>query len=176
MTKALFLDRDGVINLDHGYVHTAEKFDLVPGIIELCAIAKSLGYVLVIVTNQAGIARGYYTEEQYQQFTSHIRDVFATHDITFAGIYHCPYHPEHGDKIDHPDRKPNPGMLHRAATELGLTLAQSVMVGDNVTDMQAAQRARIPTRIYFNDSNKTPPEATHHTRSHRETIALLQNL
>lgn len=176
MTKALFLDRDGVINLDHGYVHTADKFDLIPGIIELCATAKSLGYILVIVTNQAGIARGYYTEDQYQQFTAHIREVFAAHGIRFAGIYHCPYHPEYGDKLDHPDRKPNPGMLLRAAADYGIDLTRSVMVGDNMTDMQAAQRAGVPTRIYFNAARQAPSEATHHTRSHLETITLLHQL
>ena len=94
--RALFLDRDGVINVDHGWVSTREQFQFVDGIFELCRCATELGYLIVVVTNQAGIGRGYYTEEQFHELTDWMCGVLRERGAPVAKVYFCPYHPEHG--------------------------------------------------------------------------------
>ena len=90
---ALFLDRDGVINLDHGYVHTPEEFEFVDGIFEVVATANRAGYLVVVVTNQAGIGRGYYSETQFHALTDWMKASFAEHGGQIDAVYFCPYHP-----------------------------------------------------------------------------------
>ncbi len=141
MERALFLDRDGVVNREVGYLVRTEDVEFVEGIFSLCKTAKRLGYRLVIVTNQAGIARGFYTEADYHALMQWMREIFQREGIVFDGVYHCPFHPEHGIgeyKREHEDRKPGAGMLRRAAHDLGLSLEESVMVGDRCTDIAAA--------------------------------------
>ena len=148
--KALFLDRDGVINLERHYVHSCDKFQFQDGIFELCRAAQNLRYLLVVVTNQAGIARGYYTEQDFLQLTQWMIDRFAEQQIKIARVYYCPYHPVHGVrgyKRDSPDRKPKPGMLLRAQRDLDLDLSSSVLIGDQASDMKAARAAGIGTKI-----------------------------
>jgi D-glycero-D-manno-heptose 1,7-bisphosphate phosphatase len=139
--RALFLDRDGVINREVGYVIDKKDVQFVDGIFSLCRTAKRLGYRLVIVTNQAGIARGLYTEAEYHALMTWMREEFRREGIVFDGVYHSPYHPEHGVgayKREHEDRKPGAGMLRRAARDLRIVLEDSVMVGDRCTDIAAA--------------------------------------
>ena len=130
--KALFLDRDGVINHEVGYLHAAEEVRWVEGIFELCRVAVGLGYRLVVVTNQAGIARGMYTEAQFETLMEWMRAEFVKKGVALDAVYFCPFHPEGvGEyKREHEDRKPGTGMLRRAAKELGVELGASVMVGD----------------------------------------------
>jgi len=145
-SRALFLDRDGVVNEEVGYLHRTEDVRWVAGIVSLCITAQSLGYKLVVVTNQSGIARGLYSVEQFQSLMTWMRAELARHGISIAGVYHCPYHPEHGIgeyKREHEDRKPGPGMLLRAARELNLDLAQSILVGDRCSDLAAAHAAGL---------------------------------
>jgi D-glycero-D-manno-heptose 1,7-bisphosphate phosphatase len=146
LTRCLFLDRDGVVNEEMGYLHRREDVRFVPGIFPLCRRAKSLGYRIVIVTNQAGIGRGLYTEEDFQELMAWMRREFARESVEIDAVYHCPYHPEHGIghyKRDHEDRKPGTGMLRRAMAELGVSLADSVLVGDRCTDIAAANAAGL---------------------------------
>jgi D-glycero-D-manno-heptose 1,7-bisphosphate phosphatase len=148
--KALFLDRDGVINVERGYVHTRETFLFCDGIFELCRAAQAMGYILVVITNQAGIARGFYSESEFLGLTQWMIREFAERQVQFARVYYCPYHPVHGIgqyKRDSPDRKPNPGMLFRAQAELDLDLASSVMIGDSMSDVCAATSAGVGTVI-----------------------------
>ena len=143
---ALFLDRDGVINEEVGYLHRAEEVRWVEGIFALTRTARGLGYRVVVVTNQAGIGRGLYTTEEYEALMRWMRAAFAAEGTALDGVYHCPYHPEHGLgswRREHEDRKPGPGMLLRAARELGLDLGRSVMVGDRCSDVMAAQAAGV---------------------------------
>jgi D-glycero-D-manno-heptose 1,7-bisphosphate phosphatase len=149
-SKALFLDRDGVINVERCYLYLRDDFEFVDGIFEVCQAAQVLGYLPVIVTNQAGIARGFYTEDQFLDLMVWVLEQFAARGILVAGVYYCPYHPVHGVgryKADSPDRKPRPGMLLRAAADLNLDLASSVLIGDQASDIEAARAAGIGTRI-----------------------------
>lgn len=144
--RALFLDRDGVVNVDRHYVHRIEDFEFVPGIFELCRCASELGFKLVVVTNQAGIGRGYYTEAAFQALTEWMLGEFRARGIEIAAVYHCPFHPTAGVgayRRESFDRKPHPGMLLRAARDLGLYLSRSVFVGDKDSDMEAGRAAGV---------------------------------
>jgi D-glycero-D-manno-heptose 1,7-bisphosphate phosphatase len=148
--KALFLDRDGVINVYHPYVRSREEFHFREGIFELCRAAQSLDYLLLVVTNQSGIARGYFTESDFLELTEWMLDRFGEQQINIARVYYCPYHPVYGVgryKFDSPFRKPNPGMFLRARTDFGLDLAGSVLIGDKLLDMDAAKAAGVGTKI-----------------------------
>lgn len=150
MKPALFLDRDGVINHDFGYVHKIEDFKFVDGIFDICRQAAASGMSVVVVTNQAGIGRGYYTEEQFHSLTEWMKKNFAEKGVTIDGVYHCPFHPTHGIgryKAESHDRKPNPGMILRASEELDLSLENSVIIGDTEKDIEAGRRAGIGTTI-----------------------------
>jgi D-glycero-D-manno-heptose 1,7-bisphosphate phosphatase len=157
---ALFLDRDGVINVDHGYVHRVEDFEFVPGIFELARFAvQDLCWPIVVVTNQAGIGRGFFDEASFQRLTRWMCDRFATEAAPITKVYHCPYHPEHGVgdyRRDHPWRKPKPGMLFQAAADLNLDLAQSAFTGDKMSDIECANAAGIGLRIMIDPSAVSP--------------------
>ena len=144
--RALFLDRDGVINEEASYLWRREDVRFVPGIFSLCRTAQSLGYKLVVVTNQAGIGRGMYTEEDFHSLMDWMRSEFAREQVTLDAIYFSPYHPEHGIgeyRRDHEDRKPGTGMLRRAVTDLGILLENSILIGDRCTDIAAANAAAL---------------------------------
>jgi D-glycero-D-manno-heptose 1,7-bisphosphate phosphatase len=171
--KALFLDRDGVINLDHGYVCSPESFHFQEGIFELCRDAQKLDYLLLIVTNQAGIARGYYSESQFQAVTEWMVQKFEERQIRIDRVYYCPYHPTHGVgryRLDSPDRKPNPGMLLRACADFNLDLTASVLIGDKVSDIQAAEAAGVGTKILLRPNTTEAQEGQYHVAGSLETI------
>lgn len=154
-TPALFLDRDGVINIDHGYVYKQENFEFVEGIFELCRTAKRLGYLIFVVTNQAGIGRGYYTEQDFLKLTDWMCEVFNGKGVVIDKVYFCTSHPEYGvgqHKIDSPYRKPGPGMILQAVEEFGVDLARSVLVGDKETDIQAGIAAGVGCNLLYRAS------------------------
>ncbi|MEY5038358.1 MAG: hypothetical protein RL472_1464 [Pseudomonadota bacterium] len=143
---ALFLDRDGVINIDHGHVGTVDRWEFMPGIFELGRAASALGLALLVVTNQAGIGRGLYSEADFHRLTDWMKAEFQAAGIVIADVYFCPYHPTEG--IGHyrrhsEDRKPGPGMLLRAAHEHGIDLGRSAFLGDSETDMIAGRAAGV---------------------------------
>jgi D-glycero-D-manno-heptose 1,7-bisphosphate phosphatase len=158
MRKALFLDRDGVINVEKNYVYRIEDFEFVPGIFELCDAAKSLGFLLVVITNQAGIARGYYTENDYCHLTDWMLKQFMMQGIEIDRVYHCPYHPTAGIgeyRQESYDRKPNPGMILKARDELGLDLSLSILLGDKDSDIEAGIAAGISCNIKLNHADSS---------------------
>lgn len=177
--RALFLDRDGVINHDTGYTSSVENFQFIDGIFDLCRAAKRLGYLLIVVTNQAGIGRGYYSEQDFLTLTEWMSERFKAEGAPITEVFHCPYHPENGIghyKIDSFDRKPNPGMLLRAAKKHGIDLARSIMIGDKDSDMQAASKAGVGLRCHYqaSDNEEIVSEvATHKVHSLHEVILLL---
>lgn len=136
MRPALFLDRDGVINVDHGYVGKQEDFEFFPGIFDLCRIVKQAGYLVFVVTNQSGIGRGYYTEQDFLKLNDWMCGVFKEHGVEIDKVYYCP-------SLDSPNRKPGPGMILRAAEEFDVDLSRSVLVGDKDTDIQAGIAAGV---------------------------------
>lgn len=149
---ALFLDRDGVINIDHAYVCKPEDFEFVDGIFELCRAARRLGYMIFVVTNQAGIGRGYYTEQDFLKLTEWMSGVFNAQGVIIDKVYFCPSHPEHGVgkyKVNSPFRKPGPGMILQAAEEFEVDLARSVVVGDKETDIQAGVAAGVGCNLLY---------------------------
>lgn len=149
---ALFLDRDGVINVDTGYLHTPEECVFVDGIFDLTRHARAAAYLVVVVTNQAGIGRGYYTEAQFHAFMDWMRGQFLRHGSALDAVYYCPDHPVHGIgkyRRDTQMRKPGPGMFLLAARELDIDLGRSLMVGDSPTDMAAARSAGVGTPLFL---------------------------
>jgi len=150
--RALILDRDGVVNIDKDYVHTIEEFEFVDGVFELCRMAVEQGYRVIVITNQSGIGRGYYTEDDFHALTDWMKTQFAAERIAIAQVYYCPYHPVHGIgkyKADSYDRKPNPGMILKAVRDFDLDLPNCILVGDRESDMKAAQTAGIGHKVLY---------------------------
>lgn len=149
---AAFLDRDGVLIEDCGYPHRAEHLVLIPGAAEAVRRLKALGYLTVIVTNQSGVARGLFTEDQMHDFNALLTARLAQDGGVIDAVYAAPYHAdavvERYRHPDHPDRKPNPGMLLRAIAEHGIDPAQSLMIGDQPTDVEAARRAGVSGHLF----------------------------
>lgn len=153
---ALFLDRDGVINIDHGYVYQPQDFEFVPDIFDLVRTARDVGYKVIVITNQAGIGRGYYTEAQFHALTQWMRQRFEDQSASIDAVYFCPFHPEHGVghyRQESEFRKPNPGMFFQAAREHELDLSRCVLVGDKASDIEAAAAAGIPVRFLFRSTD-----------------------
>lgn len=147
---AIFLDRDGTINVDHGYVHETDNFQFIDGVIDACRELKKMGFALVLVTNQSGIARGKFSEVQFMYLTEWMDWSLADRHVDFDGIYFCPHHPEavveeYRQVCD--CRKPQPGMLLQAQQELNIDMAASYMVGDKPGDMQAGIAAGVGINV-----------------------------
>ena len=144
---AAFLDRDGVLIVDCGYPHRPDQLVLIPGAAEAVKRLNDAGYVTVIVTNQSGVARGLFSEETMHGFNALLVARLAEDGARIDAVYACPFHAEAVDARyrhpDHPDRKPNPGMLLKALAEHDLDPARSLMIGDQASDMEAARRAGV---------------------------------
>lgn len=152
MRKALFLDRDGVVNVEKNYLHKIEDFELMEGIVEVCRAYQEQGYLILIVTNQSGISRGYYTEEDFALLSRWMVEHFKELGITITRIYHCPHH----ESIDGvcECRKPEPGMFLEAQREYDLDMAGSVMIGDNERDIEASVKAGVGMNILLSTEAK----------------------
>ena len=157
--KALLLDRDGVVNVEKNYLYKPSEFEFVDGIVELCFHFQSLGYMIIIVTNQSGIARGYYTTQQFLELTDFMEDEFAKFGVKIAKTYFCPHHPEITGKCR--CRKPEPGMILDAAQEFEIDLPSSVMIGDKERDIEAAINAGVGASYLFDETKSvTTSKAT----------------
>lgn len=153
INRALFLDRDGVVNVEKHYVHKIEDCEFVDGIFELCRNAKVNQYKIIIVTNQSGIAKGYYTENDYKVLMEYISKEFTKQNCSLDDVFYCPFHIEGIGKYkkDSEDRKPNIGMLTKAIDKYKLTPANSILIGDKESDILAGKRAKIGTLIKINN-------------------------
>ena len=149
---AVFLDRDGVLIPDSGYPHLEEHLVLMPGAAEAVRRLNMLGYLVVIVTNQSGVARGYFTESQMNAFNDSLVRKIAAKGARIGAVYACPFHKEADDPRwfhpDHPDRKPNPGMILRAIADHDIDPARSFLIGDRPSDLEAARRAGMPGFLF----------------------------
>lgn len=137
--RAAFLDRDGVINRDSGYVGRPEDFELLPGVVEALRLLADEDHALVVVTNQSGIGRGYYTEADYDRVTSHMRQVLLTAGISLDAVVHCPHLPDTGCTC----RKPEPGMILTGLAIVDADPGASVMFGDKPSDIAAGRAAAL---------------------------------
>lgn len=156
MYRGLFLDRDGVVNQDLGYVHKKKDFRFNDGILELVAEAKNREFLVVIITNQSGIARRMYGSKEFEELSSWMSSKFSAAGGRIDRVYHCPHHPIYGwgtARILCTCRKPNPGMLLAAMKDLKIDPQQSILVGDKVTDVIAGSRAGIKTLVLYKDSD-----------------------
>ncbi|MFH0843287.1 MAG: HAD family hydrolase [Bacteroidota bacterium] len=161
MNKALFLDRDGVINIDKGHVYLRVQFEFMPGIFDLCRRYAFEGYLIIIVTNQAGIAKGIYTEKDFCDLTSWMLDRFSSEGVNISKVYHCPHHSENTGICG--CRKPAPGMILQAIIDFNLDISQCVLIGDKETDLEAGRRAGILERnlvLVTQRSTEDPQSAT----------------
>ena len=144
---AAFLDRDGVINVDHGYVFRREDLVLTPSAGEAIRLLNEAGYLTIVVTNQSGVARGHYTVAAVELFHDALQEALAGHGARIDAFYYCAYHPDGSVAAfarDHEDRKPSPGMLLRAMNDLAVDRSRSFMIGDKPSDIEAARQAGIP--------------------------------
>jgi len=158
--RAAFLDRDGVINLDRGYVYRREDFEFVPGVLDAARRLHAMGFLLVVASNQSGIGRGLYGEAEFEALTAWMRGEFEAAGAPLAGVYHCPHHPTAALGAYRRVcvcRKPAPGMLLAAAKDLGIDLAASAMFGDKASDLEAARAAGVPLRILLGTDARALP-------------------
>lgn len=157
--RAVFLDRDGVINVNNGYVHDVESFKFIDGIFEVARVAHHSGYRLIVATNQSGIGRGYYSEQQFNQLTEWMCNEFLNEGAPIQKVYFSPFHPTAGIgayRKDDVSRKPRPGMIHQAQREMNLDLRSSILIGDNAVDIHAGISAGVGLNILF--AQKQPSE------------------
>ena len=176
--RALFLDRDGVINTNHGYVHRVDKFEFIDGIFELVRTAHANNLKVVVITNQAGIGRGFYSEQQFHQLTSWMCKEFINAGAPIDKVYFSPFHPTEGlgkYKKDDFSRKPNPGMIIQAQVDLGLDLGNSILIGDKATDIAAGMAAGLGLNILFTQEilPEIDSQECHVITSLREAFSLI---
>ena len=138
---AAFIDRDGTINVNVHHLHRVEDLQLISGAAQAIAKLNTAGYAVIIITNQSAIARGLLTEQGLTEIHTELKHQLAQQNATINAIYHCPHHPDHGEKIICTCRKPKPHMLQQAAADHNLDLSQSFMIGDSLTDLQAGWNA-----------------------------------
>ena len=154
--KVIFLDRDGVINQEVGYLHKSKDFKFIDGIFEACKYFQSLEYKVVIVTNQSGIARGYYQEEDFHLLTKWMLTQFHNIDIDILDVFFCPHSPKSTCKC----RKPKPGMLLEARDKYDINMKDSWMIGDKEVDIEAAIAAGVNNTILVKSGHRVDELST----------------
>ena len=174
--RALLLDRDGVVNADYGYVGAAWKFDFLPGLFPFLRAAQDKGYRLAVLTNQSGVARGLYTEKDYQSVTAHMLSVLRREAITLDLTLACFEHPEGtipAYAFESFWWKPNPGMVLEAIRRLDLDPARSAFLGDNLRDMQAAQGGKISRCLWLTQKEVAAPAGVDCVKTYDEALRFL---
>ncbi len=147
---AVFLDRDGTINVEKDYLHKVEDFEFIPGAPQAIKKLKDAGFLVIVVSNQSGIGRGYFNERDVDNLHGHLQSELAAHDTAVDAFYFCPHHPEKGQgayKVACDCRKGEPGMLLQAAAEHDIDLQNSFMIGDKLADIEAGRRAGCQTLL-----------------------------
>jgi len=167
MRAALFLDRDGIINVDYGYVYQIEKFEFFSDIFDIVKKFKDRGYLIIVVTNQSGIGRGYYGEDDFLKLTKHMKEEFKKRGLEIDGVYYCPHSPESKCSC----RKPNIKMVEDAKKEFNINLANSWMVGDKQSDINLAKNSGIGTSVGIGD--RVIKDATYRFKTIAEFKAFL---
>jgi D-glycero-D-manno-heptose 1,7-bisphosphate phosphatase len=174
MRGAVFLDRDGVVNVDDGYVHRAEDFRFVPGSAQAMQQLQAAGWPLVVVTNQSGIARGMYSTHDYERFTARLHAELEAFGVRLDAVLHCPHLPDAPlaqYRLACDCRKPGPGMLLRAASELSLDLSRSVIVGDRLSDVQAGRAAGLGHCVLVRSGHAVDADEARHADAVYDDLA-----
>jgi D-glycero-D-manno-heptose 1,7-bisphosphate phosphatase len=172
--KTIFLDRDGVINKEINYLHKINDFKFLPGIFDACRLFNHLGYEIVIITNQSGIARGLYKESDYLALTEWMLNQFKNNYVKILDIFHCPHLQEDNCNC----RKPNPGMILKAQTQHDISLDQSWLIGDKESDILAAKTSGITNTILLRSGhpiNEANSKARYILDSISDSIKILNN-
>lgn len=150
--KALFLDRDGVVNVEKDYLYKIEDFEFIDGILDVCRYFLNLGYKIIIITNQSGIARGYYSIDDYKKLTAWMVDEFKKNGIEITKVYHCPHHPEISGECE--CRKPKSGLFLQAKDEFDIDMQNSIIIGDNQRDIESAINVGIKEAYLLSQTQK----------------------
>lgn len=140
-SKAVFLDRDGVINVEKEYLHSWQDFEFLPTVLDTCRKINAAGYLIVIITNQSGIARGYYTMSDFEVLTARMLEAFREQGVEVADVYCCPHHPDYDGACL--CRKPEPGMILQAVTDFDIDVSKSILAGDKESDIEAGINAGV---------------------------------
>lgn len=148
--RVLFLDRDGVINKEYDYVYKIEDYEFIEGVFDALQTAQQKGYLLIIITNQSGIGRGYYSEDDFFRLTEWMVEAFKDNGIRIARVYHCPHAPGSGCDC----RKPETGMIEQAQKDFVIDLKHSWLIGDKESDIQTAIAAGIPHHVLVRSGHK----------------------
>ncbi|MFC1917804.1 D-glycero-alpha-D-manno-heptose-1,7-bisphosphate 7-phosphatase [Chloroflexota bacterium] len=178
MNKAVFLDRDDTIIKDVGHPHKREQVTFLSGAYRAISLLNTNGYKVVIVTNQAGIAKGYFTEETVREFNDYLIEEMKKQNAVIDAIYYCPHHVEaviEEYRKDCYNRKPNPGMLEEAASVMDIDLEYSYLIGDKVSDIDAGRRAGCRTILINSNGSKDETECDHISSSLYEAVTWLVN-
>jgi len=147
MKKALFLDRDGVINKEINHLYKIDDFVFIDEIFDICNFYINHGFIIIVITNQAGIAKGYYNEDDFEILTDWMLKQFSKRGIIIEKVYHCPHHPDYTGECD--CRKPKPGMIFKARENFNIDLEQSILIGDKLSDIEAGQNSGIKCLCYM---------------------------
>lgn len=169
MGKVVFLDRDGVINVDKGYTHKIVDFELTPMAIEGLQKISSLGYKMLIITNQSGIGRGIYGEEDFWRFQNHLVKTLAEGGVILDGIYYCPHRPEDACGC----RKPETGMIRQARNDFEVSLSESFLIGDSPTDIVCGKSGGLQTIFLSDSDNKKAALESNNIQAHYYAANLL---
>lgn len=161
--RAAFVDRDGVLNADHGYVHRIEDFVVIPGALAALRALHEQGFLLVLITNQSGIARGLYSEEDYRRLMDSVQEIAHAAGFGFDAIEYCPHLPDaplERFRLECECRKPRPGMILRAAAALAIDLPGSILIGDRESDIAAGRAAGVGCCYLVKTGMQLTPEVT----------------
>ena len=162
MNKAIFLDRDGTINVEKDYLYKIEEFELIPNVINGLRMLQNSGYLLIIITNQSGIARGYYSENDYEKLTAWMLDMFEKEGVRIAGVYYCPHHPKakiEQYRIKCKCRKPKLELFLRAVEDFNLDLDKSFAIGDKIRDCEICKESGCQGYLISNNEDSNLIEA-----------------
>lgn len=173
---AIFLDRDGTINVEKHYLHTPEAWEFIPGAVEAIRAFNQAGYLVIVATNQSGIARGFFNAGQVEALHAHVDRLLAAHGARIDAYYYCPHHPDFSDGAPCHCRKPYPGMLLQAQSEHGIDMTRSWMIGDKKSDAEAGLAAGVRSiLVSTGHGNKETAGLPAHV-SHTESIASAASL
>jgi D-glycero-D-manno-heptose 1,7-bisphosphate phosphatase len=172
MFRALFIDRDGVINIEKEYLYKQEDFEFIPGAVEGLKLAQDAGFKLIVITNQSGIGRGYYTNDDFKKLTIWMRKTLYEQGVKIDDVLHCPHTLEDECSC----RKPHPGLVNNAAVKHKIDLANSLLVGDKESDILTAKHAHLKASVLVRSGHKIDESSTKATYIEDDLLSAVKKL